>query len=48
MRRGTDLGSDWQRDERSSDKAHSIMFGQNAQTVYDAVDGKADHKDDTE
>lgn len=38
VRRGVDVGKDWRRDERSSNRAHSIMFGQNAQTVYDAAD----------
>ena len=42
VRRGTDLGNDWQRTERSSEKAHSIMFGQNSETVYKAVDGSRD------
>jgi GST-like protein len=37
VRRGVDLGKDWQRDEARSEKAHSIMFGQNAQTVFDAA-----------
>ncbi len=40
--RGIDLGDDWQRMERSSEKAHSIMFGQNSETVYRAVDGVRD------
>jgi len=39
VRRGTDLGKDWQRNERSSDKARSIIFGQNAATIYTAFDG---------
>jgi len=38
VQRGVDVGKDWRRDERSSSKAHSIMFGQNAQTVYEAAD----------
>ena len=38
VRRGVDVGKDWRREERSSNRAHSIMFGQNAQTVYDAAD----------
>ena len=42
VRRGTDLGNDWERTERSSKKAHAIMFGQNSKTVYCAVDGSSD------
>ena len=42
VRRGTDLGDDWQRTERSSEKAHAIMFSQNSETVYRAVDGPHD------
>jgi len=42
VRRGTVLGSDWQRTARSSEKAHSIMFGQYSETVYRAVDGLQD------
>ncbi len=38
VRKGTDLGSDWKRDEKHSDSARSIMFGQNSQTVFDAAD----------
>ena len=38
VRRGVDLGSDWKRNEKRSDKARSIMFGQNARTVFDARD----------
>jgi GST-like protein len=37
VRAGIDLGRDWKRDERSSDRAHSIMFGQNSKTVFDAA-----------
>ncbi len=42
VRRGTDLGQDWSQTERSSKKAHAVMFGQNSQTVYRAVDGSSD------
>jgi len=42
VRRGTDLGEDWQQPERSSKTAHAIMFGQNSKTVYRAVDGTRD------
>ncbi len=42
VRRGTELGKDWQRTEHSNEKAYSIMFGQNAATVYRAVDGPSD------
>ncbi len=45
VRRGTDLGQDWSRTERSSEKAHAVMFGQNSQTVYRAVDGSSDDLD---
>ena len=48
VRRGTDLGNDWQRMERSSEKAHSIMFGQNSETVYRAVDGLQDDSENSE
>ncbi len=48
VRRGTDLGSDWQRTERSSDTAHAIMFGQNSETVYRAVDGSQDNAENQE
>ena len=37
VRRGVDVGKDWQRDESRSDKAHSVMFGQNAETVFNAA-----------
>jgi len=37
VRRGVDLGKDWRRNETRSNKAHSIMFGQNSQTVFDAA-----------
>ena len=37
VRKGVDLGHDWKRSERQSDAAKSIMFGQNAQTVFDAA-----------
>ncbi len=42
VRLGTDLGKDWQATERRSDKVHSIMFDQNSETVYRAVDGPRD------
>ena len=37
VRRGVDVGEDWKRDESRSDKAHSVMFGQNAETVFNAA-----------
>lgn len=37
VRRGVDLGKDWRRDEAQSDAAHSIMFGQNADAVFEAA-----------
>jgi len=38
VRKGIDLGQDWKRSERKSDAARAIIFGQNAQTVFDAAD----------
>lgn len=37
VRAGVDLGKDWKRSERSSDDAHSLLFGQNSDTVFEAV-----------
>ncbi len=37
VRKGIELGSDWNRDERTSDAARALIFGQNSQTVFDAV-----------
>jgi len=37
VRRGVELGKGWRRNETRSDKAHSIMFGQNSKTVFDAA-----------
>lgn len=37
VQRGVDVGKDWQRDEARSDKARSLMFGQNSATVFDAA-----------
>ena len=37
VRKGTDVGSDWKRDERASAAAKSVMFGQDSQTVFDAA-----------
>ncbi len=37
VRRGANLGRDWKRDEASSEKAHSIMFGQDSETVLNAA-----------
>lgn len=37
VRRGVNLGKDWRRDEARSEKAHSIMFGQNSETVFRAA-----------
>lgn len=39
VRRGVDIGKDWRRDESRDEKAHSIMFGQNAETVMNAAKG---------
>lgn len=48
VRRGTDLGADWKRSERRDEKAQSIMFNQNSETVYRAVDGPHEHAETTE
>ncbi len=37
VRKGVNLGNDWKRDERTSEAARSIIFGQNSQTVFDAA-----------
>jgi len=37
VQRGVDVGKDWSRDEARSDKAHLLMFGQNADTVFNAA-----------
>jgi GST-like protein len=37
VRRGVDLGKGWKRTRAPNDKAHSIMFGQNAETVLNAA-----------
>ena len=36
---GINLGKDWRRDERRSEKAKSLLFGQDSRTVFDAADG---------
>ena len=38
VRKGIDLGKDWQRDERRSEAARAMLFGQNAETVFAAAD----------
>jgi GST-like protein len=38
VRKGIDLGKDWKRSEKQSDAARSIMFKQNAETVFKAAD----------
>lgn len=37
VQRGVDLGKDWQRDEARNEKARTMMFGQNAATVFAAA-----------
>jgi GST-like protein len=37
VHRGVDLGKSWRRTQAPSDKAHSIMFGQNSETVLNAA-----------
>ena len=39
VRRGVELGHDWRRNETRDEKAHSVMFGQNAETVMNAAKG---------
>ncbi len=38
VRAGMDLGKDWKRGERTSDNAHVLLFGQNSETVFRAVE----------
>ncbi len=42
VRAGVDLGKDWRRDEARNERARKLMFGQNAQTVYEAAKGLED------
>ena len=37
VQRGVDVGKDWPRDEARNEKARSMMFGQNAATVFAAA-----------
>lgn len=37
VQRGTNLGADWQRDEKTSEEAHAMLFGQDAETVHKAA-----------
>jgi GST-like protein len=37
VQRGTDLGKDWPRDETTSEEAHSVLFGQDSETVRKAA-----------
>ena len=39
VERGTALGEDWKRGEPRSEKLQAIMFNQNSDTVYKAIDG---------
>jgi GST-like protein len=34
--KGMDIGSDWKRDESRSESARALLFGQNAETVFNA------------
>jgi GST-like protein len=36
VQRGAEVGSDWRRDEARNEKARSVMFGQNSETVFNA------------
>ncbi len=38
VRVGTDLGLHWKRDEKQSDAARAMIFGQTSKTVFDAAD----------
>ncbi len=38
VRKGVDLGKDWRREEQTSNRAHKLLFGQNADTVREAAD----------
>jgi GST-like protein len=42
VRRGVDLGKGWKRTRAADDKAHSIMFGQNSETVLRAAEAAGD------
>tara|TARA_B110000444_G_scaffold46262_1_gene42210 strand:+ start:554 stop:1258 length:705 start_codon:yes stop_codon:yes gene_type:complete len=42
VRKGIELGRDWKRNERQSDSARSIIFGQDSQTVFDAANRAKD------
>jgi len=37
VQQGVDVGSDWKRDEARSEKARSVMFGQDSTTVFEAA-----------
>lgn len=37
VRRGTDLGKDWQRNEAQNERARLLMFGQDSATVFEAA-----------
>ena len=37
VRAGVDLGKDWQRNERSSEEARKLLFGQSSETVFAAA-----------
>ena len=37
VRRGVDLGKDWPRNEAQDNEARALMFGQNAETVFEAA-----------
>ena len=42
VRRGVDLGKDWQRTREPDEKARSMMFGQNSETVFKAAAAAGD------
>jgi GST-like protein len=39
---GVNFGKDWRRDELRSEKAKTLLFGQNSQTVFDAAKKQED------
>lgn len=42
VRAGIDLGRDWKRNERQSEEARKMMFGQNSETVFKAADAASE------
>ena len=42
VQKGMAVGSDWKRDERRSEAARALLFGQNSETVFNAVKAAAE------